>query len=278
MHAIKDIAVFADSGNDQTDIFSTAANLAAEHQAHVSGVYPITPLMSSLELDAGAPGLESILEHAAKEISAHSQQIQDQFTVAMSEAKVSSRWFTPDGYPADLIPEYFRFADVGVVQQPEPNLSDGRRGLVNGILLRAGRPVLVVPYEHHENTLWKHIVVGWDASQSAARAVHDALPVLCRAEQVEVVCIEEQDKEANHLSAGVQMTEHLARYGINAVSTSLSKSDTPTGIRLLNHAFDKEVNLIVAGAWGHSRAVEYVMGGVTRDLLENTSIPLWMSH
>jgi nucleotide-binding universal stress UspA family protein len=136
--------------------------------------------------------------------------------------------------------------------------------------------VLAVPYAYERKPVGRRILVAWNGSREAARAVGDAMPLLERAEHVQVAVFR-PDAGPGELP-GADLAAHLARHGARANVTRHEASDIDVGNLLLSTAFDAQADLIVMGAWGHSRLAELVLGGVTRTILESMTVPVLMSH
>lgn len=148
------------------------------------------------------------------------------------------------------------------------------------LLLESGRPVLVVPPHCDVALPPRHVVVGWRPSREATRALHDGLPLLLSAETVDVVMVEpagaEPDEEED--LPGMDVVAHLARHGIAANRVVREPLGRSVGSVLLEHAQQSQAQLIIAGGYGHSRLREWAMGGVTRELLNNATLPVLYSH
>jgi nucleotide-binding universal stress UspA family protein len=173
-----------------------------------------------------------------------------------------------------------RYADLVVIGQQNPEWPSGVDKLFERSLpLAAGRPVLVVPYAFERRPVGRHVLVAWNASREAARAVNDALPLLERASHVHVVAFQpEQSGSAHGGEPGADIALYLARHGVKVTVSRYDAPDMDVGNQLLSRAFDLSADLIVMGAWGHSRLREFVLGGVTRTLLESMTVPVLMSH
>lgn len=172
--------------------------------------------------------------------------------------------------------QFARCFDLVVLEQPEPGRSAYAGGMIGSILSGSGRPVLAAPYIQKEPASFERIVVAWDASASAARALGDALPILKRADAVEIVTIANKNVDRN-LPSGADVVRHLAKHGIDATFEEIP-GEIDAGNMLLSHIADRGAKLMVTGGYGHSRLSETVLGGVTRTLLESMTIPLFMSH
>ena len=139
--------------------------------------------------------------------------------------------------------------------------------------------MLVVPYAFERRPVGRRVLVAWNASREAARAVSDALPLLKRAGQVDVVAFEPGKSGAAHgEEPGADIALYLARHGVKVTVSRVDAPDLDVGNQLLSRAFDLSADLIVMGAWGHSRLRELVLGGVTRTVLESMTVPVLMAH
>jgi nucleotide-binding universal stress UspA family protein len=163
------------------------------------------------------------------------------------------------------------------VLDAEENTLDIDRGLIEAILFESGRPVLIVPPGRDAFTS-RRVMVAWDGSAAAARAVADAMPFLCEAEAVDVLSVI-GEKDISRSVAGAELAPHLARHGahVNVNDVAVAPGgDVAGAIREQARLFGAD--LIVAGAFKHSRLREWLLGGVTQSLLKSSPVPLLMSH
>jgi nucleotide-binding universal stress UspA family protein len=169
-----------------------------------------------------------------------------------------------------------RYADLTVIaQSAPPNIPNGEAGLAHDLVLQAGRPVLVIPFAGAQRPVGERVVIAWNGSREAARAVGDAMPILERAASVDVLSV--QPEGIGDLP-GADITHHLARHGIKATAKRSVANLIEAGDVLLNFVADTGADLIVMGAYGHSRMREIVLGGVTREVLDHLTVPALLSH
>ncbi len=168
-----------------------------------------------------------------------------------------------------------RYYDITVIEQPGSDREKGGPLFVEAILFGSGRPLLIVPYIQRAPMKLDHVIVAWDESSTAAKAVSAAMPLLMRAANVEIVGVStgaEAERER-----GERLAKVLAGHGIKTKAQMLtnvgSVSDT-----ILSHAADNDADLIVMGGYGHSRMREFVLGGATRGILESMTVPVLMMH
>ena len=253
-----------------------ALDLALKHDAHLIGLYVVCqdlfrPLLKrddSLNLaKLEAQGVER-MNHA-----------RERFTSAAQRAGCPFEWRAPAGPAVEATVLHARHADVVVLGQHDRDdqASFIARDFVEEVVMNSGRPVIVLPYAGRLPSFGENVMVAWDGSREAARALADALPILKRARFVTVAVVEKHPDRNE--PAGFDAAGYLERHRIRAGFTSIPRvSGVSTGATLLNHAADKHADLLVMGAYGHSRALEHVLGGVTRMLLETMTIPVLMSH
>ena len=167
--------------------------------------------------------------------------------------------------------------DLAIVAQSEPEKHALEELIAEDTLFESGRPVIVVPYIQRTPLKLDRVMVCWDGSRLATRAIADAMPLLERAGLVEVVIIaNEPDKEDE--IPGADMGQHLARHGLKVDINRMLIGEIDVGDALLSHAADSSADFIVMGGYGHSRLREFVLGGVTRLMLRSMTVPVLMSH
>ncbi|MGA7993706.1 MAG: universal stress protein, partial [Bradyrhizobium sp.] len=169
-----------------------------------------------------------------------------------------------------------RLYDLTIVLQPEADRDTYDNTLPQEILFESGGPVLFIPTTHKGPLELKRIGIAWDGSRLAARAVRDAAPFLAQAQAVTIVSINEPEVPADASAAG--LAAHLARHGLTAQIERANADRADVQPTLLSIAADTGLDLIVMGAYGHSRLQERFLGGVTRDMLQAMTVPTLMSH
>lgn len=151
------------------------------------------------------------------------------------------------------------------------------RQLAEALLFRSGRPILVVPRSHQRGFRCNRILVAWDYSAPAARAVADALPLLGRAEDVLLLTVGDDKSFGTNLVRD-DVVQALGHRGIQARAEERRREGGKIGDVLQAIALQEEADLLVMGAFGHSRLAEFILGGATRDVLDNLKLPVLMSH
>ncbi len=176
--------------------------------------------------------------------------------------------------------EHGRAADVIVASQSDPEWEmSGLFDAPERLALESGRPVLIIPYTGEYREIGKRITVAWSGKRESARAVFDALPLLQLADSVTLLCIVGRgaDGEAGQLP-GVDIAATLARHGVKATVQKSSADEIGVADEILARIADNGSDLLVMGAYGHSRLREMVFGGVTRHVLRHMTVPTLMSH
>lgn len=167
--------------------------------------------------------------------------------------------------------------DLSIVAQAEEEDETALELIAEAALFESGRPVLVVPYIQKGPLETDRIAVCWDGSANAARAVNDAMPFLKLAKSVEVVTVTSA-KEPGKTLPEADILHHLSRYGIKVGSKAIPSADLSVADAILSYVADSGTNLVVMGGYGHSRMREFVLGGMTRDILASMTVPILMSH
>lgn len=169
-----------------------------------------------------------------------------------------------------------RASDLVVLPQAAGALSS-ETGLIEGILFGSGRPAIVVPDDWRGATAPKRIVVAWDGGSRAARAVGDAMPLLAQADEIEVVCVIENGKPASDM-AGSDIARHIARHCPALRLTELPLAFGDAGRTLRDHLASAPADMLVMGAFAHSRLFQLTLGGVTSAMLAEARLPVLYSY
>jgi len=274
----KTILVHLDSRQRSTERLPFAFGLAARFEAHLVGLYaPGAPRIPSYALAEAGAVLRDIVEQSRAEAA---RQAQKQFREAAARhGDAGAEWRESAAEPAAAVRLSARYADLVVAAQPEPQDDAEVRAVAHELALAAGRPVLFVPYAGRFATAGRRVMIAWDAGVEAARAVSDALPLLKRADSVEVAVFDpERGRREHGEQPGADVALYLARHGVKVSVTRQSGANFEVGAQVLSRAADTGADLIVMGAYGHSRVRELVLGGVTRTMLESMTVPVLMSH
>ena len=255
-----------------------ACRIAATFQSHLVGLF-IRP-SSYIPASARAEGAERMLRDLQQKVADElAQEARARFDSVIKPAGMERvEWRVADGPRAETVALHARYADLVVINQTDPQSTDASH-FADGVLLSVGRPVLLVPYVGGTSGFGRNILVCWNASREASRAVTDALPLLKAAQKVTILSIDGEESRAGHgESPGSDIALYLARHGVNPVVVQTASGSVDVGSVILSRSFDIGADLIVMGAYGHSRAREIVLGGATRTVLQSMTAPVLMSH
>ncbi|SAK60401.1 UspA domain-containing protein [Caballeronia temeraria] len=253
-----------------------ALDIARRFDAHVIGLYLVCQDVIHHIFEPAEPLFRRAYEQQRRTALDHARET---FELAAKSAGINAEWRAPAGPVLDAALLHGRHADVIVLGQDDPDDATAFvvRNFVEDVVIGAGRPVLLVPRAGDIRTVGENVVIAWDDSREAARAVADALPVLRRARFIEIVTVERnKDVQA---PAGIDISAYLDRQGVRASFASTPRSrGQSTGMTLLDRANAVHADLLVAGAYAHARGLERVLGGVTRNILQLSTLPVLLSH
>lgn len=280
--AIKDILVVVDEAGDPATTVRAAMKLAEDHGAHLTGLYvsvePTWPLYAYGPVPTDA--LNALRAQADKAAEA----ARATFTKIVNETSLSVDFRTQEATAAladEIIALHARHADLVVLGQSTPdNERPAGNDMPEEVIFYSGRPVLVVPYVGiNHDTFGRRVMVGWDGSREAARALNDALPLIDNAEKAFVITVNPKPGNSRHGELpGADIALHLARHGINVEVMHETVADIDPDQVILSRASDLDIDMLVLGAYGTPRLQERVFGGVTRTILQEMTVPVLFSH
>jgi nucleotide-binding universal stress UspA family protein len=275
---IKDILVNLSTETDRDAARDYAISVAREFEAHLTAV--------AFDYEARIPGTvfdgnaASIIAAYSAESRRVAQSAKDKFEIATKEAGVlaEAHILTAGVIGAGAVfGNTARNHDLSIVGQARPDSKAMEELIIEGALFESGRPVLVVPYIQRTGLKLDRVMVCWDGSLNVARAIADAMPILKRAGAIEVVIVQPQERRSE--LPGASIARHLARHALKVeVKQIIVGTDITVPNMILSHACDSSTDLIVMGGYGHSRLREFVLGGVTRGMLKNMTVPALMAH
>jgi nucleotide-binding universal stress UspA family protein len=273
----KTILVHIDSGKRCAVRVEVAMRLALQHDAHLVALHPIAPFEPPgyVLAEMGPTLIETQKHAAALEIAT----AETAFTKQAAAAGFSNiEWRSAIDDPVEAMTLHARYADLLVIGQTDTS-SDTQltADFPERLVLACGRPVLILPSAGRFPTIGKRILVAWNASSEATRALTDAIPMLRLADSVHVMAV--NPKNGKHGSVpGADIGLFLARHGVRVEVKTDHGAEIDVGNELLSRAADLDADLIVMGCYGHSRLKEWVLGGATRTIMESMTAPVLMSH
>ncbi|MGN6650766.1 universal stress protein [Trinickia sp.] len=276
----KSIFVHLDSSEAVHSRLELALSLAQQFDAYLTGFFTVyRPEPGSFYVLAGSAEYYAEFEHRRLQQQGALERL---FRAEMLRMKVAGEWRRSTEYANRCVPQAARLADLVIVGQynREDPESFVAQQFVENLVLSAGRPVLVVPYAGQFHHIASHVVLAWDGSREATRALHDALPFFRHAKQVTVLTINALNGEpVSSRVPGSDIATVISRYGANVATQEIEGvKDVSIGETILSRAADLEADLLVMGCYGHSRWRELVLGGATRSILKSMTLPVLMSH
>jgi nucleotide-binding universal stress UspA family protein len=275
---IKDIVVNLTIGVERDAAANYAVSLASIFKAHLVGVAFVYDPKVSANLIVGIPAelidaQRSATKHLANEAVARFEELAKQAGV-MTESQMID---VAPGHVGDTFGRLARSFDLSVIRQAEPNKAEQEVPIIEGALFESGRSVIVVPYVQTQGAKFNCVMVGWDGSRAAARAIGDAMPVLKRAKMIEVFTVVAGPTKNTELP-GIDIGQHLSRHGLKVEVKRIPAEGINVPEAILSHAADISADFMVMGGYGHSRLREYVLGGATRGILASMTLPTLMSN
>ena len=258
-----------------------ALGVAARFEAHLTALAMIQPLripqpaLAALGAQIEAQQYEYARAQANRALGVFNEQ-------ARRAGFGSAEAISATGDALSAVALHARYSDLVIIGQHDPGQDvqqwPDASFFPELVAMTVGRPVLVVPYAGKFGQVGDNVLIAWDASREATRAVTDALPLLKRAKRVTVMSVN-PDKIARHgAEPGADIALFLARHGVKVESSPQHAGKLDVGSFLLSRVADLDADLLVMGAYGHSRIRELVLGGVTQTILAAMTVPVLFSH
>lgn len=270
---LKDVLVHIDNTGAGKSRLTYALELASRYGAMLTGVHVMPPVDPPTVFRPSLLG--SVSEKLTERHLADAAGAKADFDQIIAQRGVTARWI---GLSGDMIPqlcEAARYADLVILGQYERQSPLERHplSLAEGVVLKCGRPVLVVPAQVQTAQL-RHTLIAWDGSREAVRAVHDAMPLLGRVSStVEIVTLE------NGAALPLEpLSEHLRRHHIKVKSSVRVPALGESGLALAERVRSGHFDLLVMGAYGQPAWLEFLFGGTTTSALQQASTPILVSH
>lgn len=279
--SLKDILAIVLDAEDDEAAMAMAEQLARSEDAHLSAAFltalPDEPLAYEPTVVAGV--WAELLNRAR----AQAETERDKVKARLQASGRPYDFRTVEALGRDLgrvAAVHARYADVAVMARPrDDHGADIRLDMIEGVLFHAGRPTLVAPPDWKPGPLGKTVVIAWDASREATRSLAEARPFLNKCSRAVVLTVDAKPKAFGHgEQPGLNIAAHLKRRGIEAEVKNVESGGRPVAATLLGEAEALGADLVVMGAYAHSRLREMMFGGATREMLETAKVPLLMAH
>jgi nucleotide-binding universal stress UspA family protein len=273
-----EIVIFTDGQTEAVAILEFAATLAQQHGTRLINVFvqPEAPLTTAEQFARGE-GLRQVSDQQQKRLEDMEASHRKRFEEIANRHNIHSEWRSLSHFSSDVgIHAYY--ADLVVIARPESAAqTSGPPGLAESLVLSSGRPILLYP-PHSTVSQIRRVLVAWNATRESVRAVADALPLLKRAEAVEVLVADPERHPRHGQEPGADIARHLAHHGAHVEVSRVSTEGKNVGHFLLSQAAEFHADLLVMGAYGHSQVREWMFGSVTRTVLYEATIPVLVSR
>jgi nucleotide-binding universal stress UspA family protein len=275
--AWKEILVRVADEPDWRPAADTAAGLAGRFGAHLAGLAVVHLLPERADAAVRRRAGEDYFDQRRRELEEEAGRLGEELVRRCERPGLTVEWRVAHGELVKVVAAQARCADLLVLgpSSPVEMVALDERHLAVPVVLAAGRPVLFVP-AGAAPAVGRHAAVAWDGSREAARAVADALPLLGAAERVSVLMVRPRPG-AGAAAPGADVLHYLSRHGAKGEVVRIDE-EGETGTLLLRRCTALGADLLVMGAYGHSRLRELVVGGATRTVLERARLPVLMSH
>lgn len=274
--SIKTILVHLDETERGNQCLAAASALADQLDAHLTGIGVKAPIYVPSFAAAQVPPdvYETMSAEQDRTLAATERKFEEKMRAIGRTDR--SGWVQGDGDMARIVAAQARYADLTIIGQENSDVDAGAyEGFPDSVVMGAGGPVLIIPYIGARKDLCKSVLIAWNGSREAARAVKDALPFLKMAEKVTILSANPNKGED---IPGADIAVYLSEHGIEASTGKTVSDSVDVGDMLLNEVAEGGYDMVIMGAYGHSRLREVILGGVTRHLLGHMTVPVLFSH
>ena len=279
---LKNIGVFVDATPEGEKRIDYAATLAHQCGAHLAGIHVVSAVRPEYRSDyyvIGEKAIRALLVGRKAADEAVTSNVRRRFEAISAKRDLSAEFrVIRRGGPDEDLTLSSLHSDLVVIGQRELQELKGYAS-PEKLLLASGAPILIIPSGWKSESIGNKILVGWNASREARRAVADALPFLVAASSVTLLVVDsEQRARRNGEEPGADIALYLARHGAHVEVEQVLSQGAPVADIILSYAAEHGVDLIVIGAYSHARPVEMMFGGVTQSLLKEAPVPVLMSR
>jgi len=280
----KTILVYLNDRRRAERLLTVAIALAQRWNAHLVAlhVYPSVPQLSVFGISIGGETVGAILAHCRRE----AEYIKAAFDRMTANQPIVAEWVCSKTIHTDLaqvVMDSSRAADLVVVSQADPDWDMAPAlDFPERLAIECGRPVLMIPNNGHVGAIGRNVLLAWNGSREATRATFDSLPLLAGADSVRVLGV----AEAGSMGSGAEarrlpdprIASVLARHGVKVRLMEARVGNQSVPEEILARAAENDSDLLVMGAYGHSRFRELIVGGATRHVARHTNVPTLLSH
>lgn len=257
-----------------------AIQLASEHKAELIGIYPDEQAASYLYEDTVMP--EEVHKILRNKVAEARNEIQRLFIHETSAAGVKAHWRTPQGPAEESLALHARYCDLLIMSKAsdKDTVASFIPNLPEAVVMAAGRPVLMIPAAGEVLPIGRRVLFCWDQRRESARAFSDAAPILQACSELVVLTIDPQPENLRKKDLRENdFADYCASLGYPK-PREVFKDSTGIGVGnvILNSATDHGSDLIIMGAYGHSRMRQWIMGGASRTLFSSMTVPVLLAH
>jgi len=277
---IKNMVVFVEPSPAGVARARYAVELAARHDSHLIGIFVASsgwPSDLSASYVRGHEAMQQLIEQHKTTQSAISYDASQSFRTATERANINFEFRIVREDDADVAKLSCLHADLVIVGHPKPG-GLPKNWSAEMLLLVTGVPFLILPEAWSAGNVAEHVLLAWNASREARRAISDSLPLLTAAQSVSIVVVDPAKNSLHGEQPGADVALYLSRHGANVTIEQIESNGSAVADVILNHAVRNHFDLIVLGAYSHARVREAVFGGVTRSLLKFATIPILIAH
>lgn len=255
--SLSDILVCLDATEAAQGRLKLAARLARQHEAFLTAAYVL---------------------NGSTDVAAKAERAEERFRDTLRMNSIAGDWRLVDGPDTDELVTLAKSVDLVIVGQYSRD-ANGSGFRPEGVATACGRPLLIVPYAGEFASVGDKVLIAWDGTREATRALNDAMPLIESAKAATVMTVLAKEGEFGHANSALrQVVSHLEHHGVAARAERTLRGDMTVSDLLLSRAADLGADMIVAGAYHHSPLREALIGGVSRDLLRHMTVPVLMSH
>ncbi len=279
--SVKTILVALNEVDQSKKLIRAAAALGQRFQAHVIGMFVIPA--AEIYPAVGMAVSTQVYEGHRQFSIAHCAEVNSKFDTEMQRQGVQAEWRqinSKSPFVADGVLHHAHQVDLVIAPQKQEKSSSGLEpDFTDRLIMESGRPILVMPTFGNFVEIGKEVLVAWNGTKEAARAVFDAMPLMAGSKNVSIAWVNpKKDLDDGETLPGTELAVTLARHNLNATTNALPTDGLSVSDALLNHANETGADLLVMGAYGHSRIREFVFGGATRSILDTMTLPVLMSR
>lgn len=279
---IRNVLVHVDTSPRSAAAVEAASSLARRFDARLKGFFVVPDVAVAAAVPGGAAMSSQIIDEMQKDAEDQASEAEKLFREKAGDLAAPDHWIRAEAMGIGsraAAAKVAHFADLLVAGHRGDEDGEGNgsaAALLQDLVLDAGRPVLLIPATGSGGPVGKNVLIAWTESREATRAVYDAMPFLEAADTITVATVVK--KVEGGPAPGEAIAGILRDHGLTVSAVAIERNDGSTSEALFNHAKKIGADLLVAGAYSHSRLREGLFGGVTKSILDAAPLPALLSH